>query len=250
MSRTARTAFLALLLAAPALVLSPGAVLPAAAAQAGVAPAASSVAKVPVAAATPSPAAAPKAPKAPTDPRNIGVLVNKQVPLKPKNYVPRGLVTVQGQRLRAEPASALKTMMKDAKRAGATLVAVSGYRSYTTQKSLFARYSRLYGAAYASRISARPGYSEHQTGLTMDVGAANGKCRLSSCFGSTKAGTWVAKNAWKYGYIVRYPRGQEKVTGYTYEPWHLRYVGKRIAAAMKKGKIPTLEAYYGRAKRS
>ncbi len=194
-------------------------------------------------------ATSPSAPVPPRDPRNIGVLVNKTHPLSPKSYVPRGLVRVQGHRLRAEPARALKAMMAAARKAGAPLVTVSGYRSYATQKALFARYSRLYGVAYASRISARPGYSEHQTGLTMDVGAAHGGCRLGTCFGNTKAGRWVAANAWRYGYIVRYPRGQEKVTGYSYEPWHLRYVGVKISTAMKKAKIPTLEHYYGQVRR-
>lgn len=192
---------------------------------------------------TPTPAGA--APKIPRDPSNVGVLVNKKLPLKPKSYVPRDLVSVAGARVRKEPAKHLKTLMRDAKRAKAPIVIVSSYRSYSTQKSLFARYSRLYGAAYASRIAARPGHSEHQTGLTVDVGAASGRCRLGACFGGTSAGAWVAKNAWKYGYIVRYPKGQEKRTGYAYEPWHLRYVGKKIATTMKKQRIPTLEAYYG-----
>lgn len=208
------------------------------------------VASVGAAAAAPAPVTTkPAVPKPPRDPRNIGVLVNKTHPLRPKSYVPKGLVRVQGQRLRAEPAAALTKLMRDAKTSGARLVTVSGYRSYSTQKSLFARYTRAYGAMYAARISARPGYSEHQTGLTMDVGAASGACRLGACFGNTKAGRWVAKNAWKYGYIVRYPKGQEKVAGYTYEPWHLRYVGVKISTAMKKGKIPTLEHYYGQVKR-
>ncbi|WP_394162863.1 M15 family metallopeptidase [Galactobacter valiniphilus] len=246
-----RRSALAAALAGAALLITSLPASPAAAAPLRTAVAVSAASRTaPAPTPTPTPVAAkPTPPKPPRDPRNIGVLVNKTHPLKPKSYVPKGLVRVNGQRMRAEPAKALTKLMRDAKRSGARIVTVSGYRSYSTQKALFARYTRAYGSAYAARISARPGYSEHQTGLTMDVGAANGACRLGSCFGNTKAGRWVAKNAWKYGYIVRYPKGQEKVTGYTYEPWHLRYVGVKISTAMKKGKIPTLEHYYGQVKR-
>lgn len=191
------------------------------------------------------PSVSQAAPTPPKDPKNIGVLVNKNRPLKPKNYVPRDLVKIGSAKVRKEPAKHLRSMMAAAKKAKKPLVIVSSYRSYTKQKSLFSQYSRWYGVKYASTISARPGYSEHQTGLTVDLGKPGGGCTLSTCFGTTKAGKWVASNAWKYGYIIRYPKGYTKVTGYSYEPWHVRYVGKKIATKMHQKKIRTLEAYYG-----
>ena len=102
---------------------------------------------------------------------------------------------------------------------------ISGYRSYSQQASLYDSYVRQYGQATADTIAARPGYSEHQTGLAMDIGNASGICALQACFATMPAGKRAADHAAEHGFIIRYPAGSEATTGYTYEPWHLRYVG-------------------------
>ena len=156
---------------------------------------------------------------------SLQVVVNKHRPLNPPTYVPAQLVRVQGERLRAEAADAYKQLAKAAKAAGVNIMPISGYRSYSQQASLYDSYVRQYGQATADTIAARPGYSEHQTGLAMDIGNASGICALQACFATTPAGKWAADHGWEYGFIIRYPAGAEATTGYTYEPWHLRYVG-------------------------
>ncbi|MFB0833763.1 M15 family metallopeptidase [Arthrobacter halodurans] len=178
----------------------------------------------------------------PRNPRSSFVLVNKKYPLVPAKYAPK-TVAVAGVRLTPAAAKAHAAMVKAAARDGVRLRTLSGYRSYATQASLFAHYQRLYGTAYASRISARPGTSEHQTGLAVDFGAANGQCRLLACFGSTREGKWLAANAARHGFILRYPRGAEAVTGYSYEPWHYRFVGAVTAGSMKSQRTPTYEQH-------
>ncbi|MCF3138448.1 M15 family metallopeptidase [Paenarthrobacter sp. AR 02] len=181
------------------------------------------------------------------DPAGLSVLVNKSRPLNPASYAPGDLVNARGsgQYLRAEAAAWLNGLFQGAADAGTGgLAVVSGYRSYAQQQQLYAYYVSIYGQAQADLISARPGYSEHQTGLAVDVGNANGSCGLSTCFGDTTAGIWVAANAYKYGFIVRYPNGYTGTTGYSYEPWHLRYVGVDLATDMKRRGIPTMEHYF------
>ncbi len=177
---------------------------------------------------------------------SIAVLVNKSHPLNPLRYVPGDLVNARGSGyyLRAAAAGALNSLFNAASSAGYGLAVVSGYRSYDTQAGLYDYYVRTYGQAYADTISAKPGYSEHQTGLAADIGNAGGSCGLSTCFGDTPAGRWVAANAYRFGYIVRYPNGYSGTTGYSYEPWHLRYVGPTIAADMRARSYPTLEHYF------
>ncbi|MFD1211888.1 D-alanyl-D-alanine carboxypeptidase family protein [Arthrobacter sp. GCM10027362] len=180
------------------------------------------------------------------DAQSIKVFVNKDHPLSPVSYRPADLTTIKGTgfTLRKAAAAKLSSLFTGARKAGHRLAVVSAYRSYSYQAALYDSYVRSYGRAYADTISARPGYSEHQTGLAVDVGQARTTCQLEACFGSTPEGRWVAGNAYKYGFIVRYPKGQQKVTGYTYEPWHLRYVGVTLATAMRTKSIPTLEHYY------
>ncbi|MFF5791994.1 D-alanyl-D-alanine carboxypeptidase family protein [Paeniglutamicibacter sp. NPDC012692] len=176
----------------------------------------------------------------------LGFIVNKDHKLS-SSYKP-ALKTIPGtsKQLTPEAVTAFSKMRKAAKKDGISLTAVSGYRSYARQKELFASYSRKLGAKEADRVSARPGTSEHQTGLAIDVGAANGRCVISKCFADTREGKWVAKYSYKYGFIMRYPKGTEKYTGYDFEPWHYRYVGTAIAKDMKNKKIKTLERYYTR----
>lgn len=139
---------------------------------------------------------------------------------------------------------AMWAMLSDAKRAGVTITGISSYRSYSYQAGLYSRYKSKYGQREADRFSARPGHSEHQTGLAFDFGGTNKSYWLEESFDRTVEGKWLAANAHKYGYILRYPKGKESVTGYMYEPWHYRYVGTDNATKIKEsGKI--LEEYLG-----
>ena len=168
----------------------------------------------------------------------VAVLVDKRRRL-PADHRPRDLVVPRvaflpgvggDERLLRRPAArALERLFAAARRDGVPLAAVSGFRSFTTQRALFAGSARDLGVRRASRVSARPGHSEHQTGLVMDVAGADGRCAARACFAGTPAARWLARHAPRYGYIVRYPRGARAITGYAYEPWHLRYVGVPLA---------------------
>lgn len=177
-----------------------------------------------------------------TDPTSIWVVVNKHRPLNPSSYSPADLTTVGGgQYLRATAASSFSQMVADAKTAGYSLVAESGYRSYSTQVSVYGNEVKNYGQAVADSESARPGYSEHQTGWSVDI--ASPGC-IEDCFGTTAAAKWVLANSAKYGFFQRYPAGKSDITGYRNEPWHFRYVGAPLAnEVVKSGQ--TLEEYFG-----
>ncbi len=123
----------------------------------------------------------------------------------------------------ATASAALSEMTAAAKNEGISLWIASGFRSYERQRTLYNNYVARDGKAAADRYSARPGYSEHQTGLAFDLNS------LEQSFGETKEGKWLAANCWKYGFIIRYPQDKESVTGYMYEPWHVRYLGKELA---------------------
>ena len=187
-----------------------------------------------------------------TDPDSNLVIVNKKHPLS-SSYAPGDLVAVNtltydGRTvyMRAEAAAALKTMFDAAKNEGIYLKAGSGYRSYSTQSSLYSNYVANYGQASADRFSARPGYSEHQTGLAMDISDYSEANYVEESFEDTEEGIWLAKNAYKYGFILRYPATKESVTGYMYEPWHFRYVGVSIATEIySRGADYTYEEYTG-----
>ena len=172
---------------------------------------------------------------------SITVVVNKKHKL-PSTYVPQ-LTTVSGGQLRTEAATAFNSLQSAAKAAGiSNMIFVSGYRSYAKQEQLYNNYVAQDGQAAADTYSARPGFSEHQTGLAVDIGDG-GSCDLETCFENTAAAKWAATNAYKYGFIIRYPKGKEATTGYQYEPWHLRYLGVGEATAVyNSGK--TLEEYY------
>ncbi|WP_421381543.1 cell wall-binding repeat-containing protein [Bacillus salacetis] len=142
----------------------------------------------------------------------------------------------------SEAAGQLGNMFDQAWNQGVELYAKSGYRSYDRQKELHDYYTRTYGEEYADRISAEPGHSEHQTGLAMDVTSAEIDYQLIEEFADTEEGQWVAENAADYGFIIRYPEGKEYMTGYKYEPWHLRYVGVRAAQYIDQQNW-TLETY-------
>jgi len=173
-----------------------------------------------------------KLPKKPTIIDGI-ILVNKETPL-PSSYAPG-----ESDKARA----AYTRWNKAAKKAGYRFEAFSTYRSYARQKTLYNNYVAKDGRKAADRYSARPGFSEHQTGLAFDIGEMKRPSEYASTrFGERAAGKWAAKTAHRYGFIMRYPKGKEKVTGYMYEPWHFRYVGKTAATKIYKEKL-TLEAY-------
>jgi len=190
-----------------------------------------------------------------TDPESTWIVVNKQNPLNPIDYVPKDLVAPQfpvlnanpyGRKLRKEASKAAYKLAMAMKAAGkGSLVIQSAYRSYAEQKTIHARQVEKYGLTTGEALAARPGYSEHQTGWAMDVSARGQGCQIRVCFGQTKAGRWLAGNAWRFGFIIRYPSEAMEVTGYQYEPWHLRYVGQGLAIVMHEDKVRVLEKFFG-----
>jgi D-alanyl-D-alanine carboxypeptidase len=134
----------------------------------------------------------------------------------------------------------LTAMAKAAKANGTPLKSLSAYRSYKTQVALFGKYASGYGFGDAVTFSARPGHSEHQLGLTIDFGAV-GDTRLTSNWEVTRTGKWMAGNAWKYGWMMSYPKGTMALTCYSYEPWHYRYVGRDAAAAIHEAGLTPRE---------
>ena len=186
-----------------------------------------------------------------SDPTAIDVLVNRQYRL-PADFTPPNLVepdvpmgpNAHNRLLRAVAASALEEMFAGAQQEGITLYAQSGYRSYSTQETLFNNYVENHGYEAATRFSAKPGHSEHQTGLAMDVTSKSVNYALTQDFGNTEEGQWVVENAHRYGFIVRYPENKESITGYIYEPWHLRYLGVDLASAVHDSGL-TYEEYLG-----
>lgn len=179
------------------------------------------------------------------------LLVNKKRAL-PADYVPADLRAAEvpfacdesspKRQLRGEAAAAVERLFAQAEAERIELVGVSGYRSYARQEAIFAAHVERDGAEAANLVSARPGESEHQTGLAIDVSSPSVGGELSETLAETEAGRWLARNASKYGFIIRYPKGKEDVTGYQYEPWHLRYVGADHAPAMAEQGL-TLEEY-------
>ena len=142
-----------------------------------------------------------------------------------------------------EASEALNQLKSAGIKQGLNITTISGFRSYQTQKSVYNGYVNKNGREKVDTYSARPGHSEHQTGLAFDLGE-NNRVDFSSSFGETKAGKFIANNAHKYGFIVRYPKGKDHITGYKYEPWHVRYVGKDIAKQVFDGGL-TLDEYLG-----
>lgn len=172
-----------------------------------------------------------------TEPTYINgiLLANKKYPL-PKTYNPGEDPTAK---------QAMDTLILAAKEAGYSIVAFSSFRSYDYQKGLYDKYVARDGKAKADRYSARPGYSEHQTGLAFDVGEVGREdIWLTSEFGETPAGKWLAANAHRYGFILRYPKGKEEITGFMYESWHFRYLGVELATKVYESGL-TLEEYLG-----
>lgn len=184
------------------------------------------------------------------DPTDLLLLVNKQnrapsVPftlVKP-DVAPSKPELSENIYLRPEAAEALEALFDQAEEQGVILYATSGFRSYSTQKAIFDRKAKERGEQSANRSVAKPGQSEHQTGLAMDIeGESSLGTGLTNAFGETPEGIWVAENCADYGFIIRYPKDKTKITGYIYEPWHLRYVGVEAAKEITALGL-TLEEY-------
>lgn len=182
------------------------------------------------------------------------VLINREYPMK-ETERPKDLVEPEirfasdsvGEKrlLRRKAAFALEELFQGAKRDGLYLAGVSGFRSYERQKEIYEDSLRTKGEEHTRRYIAYPGTSEHQSGLAMDVSCEKVEYDLVEEFGNTKEGIWLRKNAFLYGYVIRYPKGKEKITGYACEPWHIRYVTPSLAYFLYKMNL-TLEEYYVR----
>lgn len=188
------------------------------------------------------------------DPTSPWVVVNKKRPLQPKTYTPvslrapamklKGAKTSESMLLNEETARALETLDQAARGAGHQFTLVSGYRAHNTQKTIYDSEVRGFGQAIADQESARPGHSEHQTGWAADLVGATGDCEIEACFAETPEGQWLAANAYKYGFVIRYAKDKTDITGYVYEPWHLRYVGVDLATEMHRTGVQTLEEFF------
>lgn len=189
-----------------------------------------------------------------TDPTSKWVIVNKKNPLQPQTYLPSDLRLpnvaqripgLEQMKLRNEAATALEQMLAESVKAGFDVQISTAFRGYNYQKSLYDGYVASEGQAAADTQSARPGYSEHQTGWAVDIRPSDGSCYLEACFGDMESGKWLAEHAASYGFILRYPQGKDSITGYTYEPWHFRYVGVELALEMQKQNVDTMEEFFG-----
>lgn len=209
-----------------------------------------------------SPSASPSAAPAPSptfdkarfptdDPTSLWVVNDKLRPLNPVDFVPTDLVAaavpaISNGLMRQEAASAIATMFAAAAAEGAGAMAIqNAYRSYSVQTTVHDRLVAQLGAEKADAQSARPGYSEHQTGLSADVVSQPQVCSIQACFADTPQGKWLAANGWRFGFVIRYPAGGTAVTGYIFEPWHVRYVGIDLATEMHDTGVLTLEEFFG-----
>lgn len=184
------------------------------------------------------------------DPTDTLILVNKNnkapavpVTLVKPDVLPTREAVSENIYMRPEAAAALEDLFEAAAQDGITLYATSGYRSYSTQKAIFERKLERMDEKQANASVAKPGYSEHQTGLAMDIeGETTKGTGLTEAFGESPEGIWTAEHCAEYGFIIRYPKGKTNITGYIYEPWHLRYVGKDAAAEITELGV-TFEEY-------
>lgn len=178
-----------------------------------------------------------------SNPSSIDVVINKKRCFNPIDFTPTDLASYNGFIVSAKIIPDMTTMFHAAAAAGVPLSLTSSYRSYGNQVTTYNHWVQTNGSqAAADTVSARPGYSEHQTGFAFDVSA--GSCSLE-CFRGTKQYEWMIANAHNYGFIERYPVGLESVTGYGAEAWHWRYVGKATATQMKASGVKTLEQLWG-----
>lgn len=177
--------------------------------------------------------------------KGYGILVNKYYSL-PDKYAPDDIVEMSNayaypdNSIRKEVYDAFKEMSKGAKEMGIILIVNSSYRNYESQKKIYDEYADKKGEEYADSVAARPNYSEHQTGLALDIFTPGAGMKN---FEQTDAYKWLLDNSYKYGFILRYPKGKENLTGYSYESWHYRYLGKDLAKKVFDSGL-TFEEYY------
>ena len=180
------------------------------------------------------------------DPASPWVVVNKSLPLVPADWAPAELATVAGYQVRPEVAQPLEQMLAAAAADGVPLALRSAYRSYDAQVRVHADLVARVGQERAEEVSARPGHSEHQTGLAVDVGSTTRPdCDFQDCFAETAEGRWVAARAGEFGFVVRYTAENRAVTGYAPEGWHLRWVGADLVAELGRRGVTTLEEAFG-----
>jgi D-alanyl-D-alanine carboxypeptidase len=187
-----------------------------------------------------------------TDSSSIWVIANKHHALA-KGYAPAEIVVPnillrlgngdEQMHVSSIMAPHLEALFEGAKKDGITLRLSSAYRSEALQKQFYDSYSAKDGQEAADKYSARPGTSEHQTGLAADIIPGNDQCHLQICFGDLPEGKWLAAHAHEYGFIIRYQQGKESITTYQYEPWHIRYVGTDLAAELHKNGL-TMEEFF------
>ncbi|MDO4482614.1 MAG: M15 family metallopeptidase [Bacillota bacterium] len=188
------------------------------------------------------------------NPDDFLCIVNRKYNLS-SDYCPEDLVTVSipfapgrtddVKQMRSEASAALSELYNAAEKEGFKLYGASGFRSYNTQMVLFNKSVASKGSIEeAGKLNALPGQSEHQLGLAMDFTLEELGYRLKESFGETEEGIWLRENCHKFGFIIRYPKGKEDITGYSYEPWHCRYVGKKAAEYIYENSL-TLEEFYG-----
>lgn len=184
------------------------------------------------------------------DPNSTWVVVNKARPLNPIDFTPPSLVYpdvtyVNRQPMRPEVADALVAMFHAGKtEADLDFSVQSAYRSFESQTRVYDDDVARHGQAHADSETARPGHSEHQTGLAVDISAVPAKCSLDACFAQTPQGEWLAANAWRFGFLLRYPADKVVVTGFTFEPWHFRFIGVPLATQLRAAGVSTLEEFF------
>ena len=191
---------------------------------------------------------------------NIEILINKEN-LLPSNYIPKNLIILDNNEnnfhnyvdpnlkpmVRADILKDLLNMFKEAQNNGYYIIVDSGYRSYSYQKNILDKKIKEVGEEKAYKIVAIPGTSEHQTGLCIDIAYLYNEIYNDNVTENDEEVIWLIENCYKYGFILRYPKGKEEITGYIFEPWHYRYVGKKLAKTLHKNN-ETLEEYYKRNK--
>ena len=186
-----------------------------------------------------------------TNTDSLLVFANKKHKL-PDGYEPEDLVLISNNYatgeayMKKEAAQALEEMLEAAYGDGVYPIVVSAYRSASYQKTLYNSYVNRDGQEAADTYSSRSGYSDHQTGLTVDISSSSNGYHLNQSFENTEEGKWLAENAYKYGFVMRYPKGKQDITGYMYEPWHFRYIGVEEATALYSAAPDmTMEEFYG-----
>lgn len=238
--------------AASPTALSPGALtaaqVPAAASPSASAPSATAAAgpaNTAAATATATQATFDRSAHSTTDPASPWVVVNKQHALVPSDYAPAQVVRVAGEQVSAAAAPDLEALLEHSRQDGVALTLVSGFRTFDYQEQVHRRSVARNGQAGADRYSARAGHSEHQTGLAVDFSSADGSATLSPRFAQTDEGAWLAQHAGEHGWLLRYTEADQAVTGYNPEPWHFRWVGVELMAAMSAAGVSTLEEFFG-----